>query len=189
MHTHVFLKLRHLQNQSGNVVFIVIISLLIMSLGMTMVFSPFSIFPNTMSGQQTLEDTIHMIQYDLQSYLLNAYSWKNTYTAGSNGNLNSCFTDKSFDCPLTTNSLVIIDGTSAKNIYYDSTDVLYGFNANGQICHTYGTGDCVYRFNVTWTPQCASSPCFVAGIFIDFTLATTQTTVNPSRFNSRIRIN
>lgn len=122
-----------------------------MSLAMIMAYtvtfgSKLSLSSSQSEAQNRREDEINLVSNNLQTLLQNDQVWWETVSSSSNPGF-ACLRDKTNCCGTTDRNFVLTD--TAGNVYYDPSK--NAFNRRGEVCNNYGTGDCMYKPQLSWS--------------------------------------
>ncbi len=174
-----------MKNQNGSFLIVFVFALFMVAVGFFAVLPQISQPIGNSIQQLNYEAQIKIIQSNILGMLNNPRSWKNTYSAASNTNLQQCFLTPTYLCPSAPLPLVIYDSNNI--IYYDSTNAGYGFKLDGTVCTTYTTDPtCLFRYNITWNPMnCAPAPsCGVPtlAINLNFQLKPASVPINATNY-------
>ena len=189
-------QIHMLGEQRGSAVLVLVLILVAMVLAVSATLPGAFRETQAQSLRLRVNAQVQMMQSSLIAYINNPVIWKQTQAYAGNGTLGKCFADAATNCVNVATPIVIVDRDGTP--FYDSTKPGTGFDQLGNLCSTWSmnaTGACVYRYEITWTPQCPSfgSKCSLPPILIAFTLRIASVAqaqqFNPARFTYAMRLN
>lgn len=152
-------------NESGSIVYVLIISIGIAASVLAMHFQTLGQLAANDIAQQRLLQVLEVKKAAITEMLTNGISWVNTlqstapdssYGAANNNYLLSCMNDPSYICSTTPFNIVVANSENAVLDFISSGSGTRGFDRTGTSCNNFGSSSCPFRYTVQVTPDCSN---------------------------------
>ncbi|MGZ3768885.1 MAG: glycine-rich domain-containing protein [Bdellovibrio sp.] len=169
------------KHQKGNSLFVVIVAIGLISIlvqGSVEVLRTEKVY----KAKTDLHNVAMAIYYNVYANVRNHYSWENTKTAAVNLDAFSCVgadpatpaqccLDSDYADSVCINPRVnaftlynSVSNTATPDILVDHLSTSQGYSLTGDICNSYPSLTCPFRYDLTWTPICMKSNCSKNGV-------------------------